>query len=272
MCSECGSVIPKLADESGSPTPSTNSSVDFGIMQSAPEPSPNDFGINTGPPPPPPPPDSDQPGAYSTSYAPYDTPYPASRQKEVCERCGTVLRSDENQCPGCGKPHQVSVRPPPTQYDDQSAPYSPSQPYAPPPPYSPGSSIPPPTEPQETSQPSSTQPKKQQIAKCARCGAIVYDYETRCSNCGRILAAPSTTAKDKPTDVGKVPAGAARCGRCNAIVYPHQTVCPNCGKPLTPVSSGRGPTQRISRCKRCGHTVYPTDTRCTNCGRKLDPL
>lgn len=276
MCSECGSVIPKLVNDNSSNSLNTDTSGDFGIMKTSPEPTPNDFGISIAPPPPPPPPDSNQSGAYSTGYAPYETPYPTSGQKQVCERCGTVLRPDDTQCPGCGKPHHTSVRAPPPEYKAPSAPYSPSQPYTPPPPYSPGSSVPPPSSRQQVSPPSrdskiKEQPK-QKIAKCARCGAIVYDYEARCSNCGRILTPPSTQEKERPIDQGKVPAGTARCGRCNAIVYPHQTACPNCGKPLAPVSAVRGPSQRISRCKRCGHTVYPTDTRCSNCGRKLDSV
>ncbi|NHJ39084.1 MAG: hypothetical protein FK731_03555 [Asgard group archaeon] len=279
MCSECGSVIPKLADDSGSNSSNSKASLDFGIMQTPKEPSPNDFGIDISPPPPPPPPpDSNQQSAYSTGYAPYDSPYPTSGQKQVCERCGTVLRPDDTQCPGCGKPHHTSVRtPPPPNYKSQAAPYSPSQPYSPPSPYTPTTSSvssPYPSQ-QTTSTPNDSKIKEQptqKIAKCARCGAIVYDYEARCNNCGRILAPPSTQVKDKPVEQVKVPAGAARCGRCNAIVYPHQTVCPNCGKPLAPIEPARGPSQRISRCKRCGHTVYPTDTRCSNCGRKLDSV
>jgi uncharacterized OB-fold protein len=276
MCSECGSIIPKLgADNSSDQIPEVDPATDFGIMMTTPETEENAFGIDITPPPPPPPPDSSSGSAYS--YPAYDPTYPTTRQKVVCERCGTGLRPDETQCPGCGKPHQSTKRPPSPQVDNASSPYAPGQPYAPPPPTpqnQPSAPLPPPkkrppTPPQEVSD------KKQpttKYAKCAKCGAIVYEYETRCSNCGRILAPPSKKPKDDPKPIGQVPPGAARCGRCNAIVYPHQTVCPNCGKPLAPVSTTRGPSQRISRCRRCGHTVYPTDTRCSNCGRKLDPV
>ncbi len=104
----------------------------------------------------------------------------------------------------------------------------------------------------------------------------MYDYETRCNNCGRVLSPPKPTNKSKSVDTTpkRAPLGTAQCERCNALVFPHQSVCPNCSKPLATVSSeqSRGSGQRVSRCRRCGHTVYPTDTICSNCGRDLDAL
>ena len=104
----------------------------------------------------------------------------------------------------------------------------------------------------------------------------MYDYETKCNNCGRVLSPPKPTGKSKQVTsaTGKAPPGTARCERCNAIVYPHQSVCPNCSKPLTPAPTQQpgGSGQRVSRCRRCGHTVYPTDSICPNCGRDLDAI
>ena len=118
-----------------------------------------------------------------------------------------------------------SYPPPPPKQTKQ-----PSQPYTPPPPYAPrGPYAPQPSDPRAhsipTPDPKKMQPAKQgPIAKCAKCGAIVYDHESRCSNCGRILAPPPTQARQKtpqrppPTGpVGKAPPGTARCSKCNAI-------------------------------------------------------
>ncbi|MGC9777954.1 MAG: zinc ribbon domain-containing protein [Candidatus Heimdallarchaeota archaeon] len=260
MCTECGNVIPKLAD---TPTNQTTASepapIDFEIESSS---QASQFGIDVAYTPPPP--DQSQSPAYPAGYPPYD--YRGPQQpgtKIVCERCGTVLRSDDKQCPGCGKSYQTADSPYPAPYSPSPQPYSPSQPYTPQRPPQP----PPQTRPGLQEKPGS------KFAKCAKCGAIVYDYETRCNNCGRILSPSTRQKKDAVKEIGRAPPGTARCSKCNAIVYPHQTVCPNCSKPLAPVSSAspaRGPSQRISRCKRCSHTVYPTDTRCPNCGRKLD--
>ncbi|HUT79926.1 MAG TPA: zinc-ribbon domain-containing protein [Candidatus Bathyarchaeia archaeon] len=272
MCSECGSAIPKFSDDSlndpTSPSPLPPSSA-FGIYESyPPPPPPDDFGIDVAYTPPPPP----QQGSsgYSPAYSPYGTG--PARQRIICERCGTVLRPDDSQCPGCGQPYQANVKAPvipPPPPSNQPSPYSPSPPYPPASPYAP-------RQPQQLPSPGSPSTQKgpppEKIAKCAKCGAIVYDYETRCSNCNRILAPPTRTTGDPTKDpLGKAPPGTARCGRCNAIVYPHHTVCPNCAKPLTPVAPPpRGPSQRITRCRRCGHTVYPTDSHCPSCGRKLE--
>ncbi len=265
-CSECGAIIPKSSANQN--TRPSSIPGDFGIVESYPPPPPPSknppppppeqaFGIEVAPPPP----------TNNQSYAPYSPAYAPRTQKRVCERCGTVLHPDETQCPGCGKPYQTSL----------ASSSTPSAPYQPPPSYTPRKPVAPPPRkvpppPPQTKSPSAPV-SKTNVAKCARCGAIVYDYETRCSNCGRILAPPTRKSKGKPSPAGRSPPGTARCGRCNAIVYPHQTVCPNCGKPLAPVATTPlEPSQRISRCKRCGHIVYPTDTVCPNCGRKLDPI
>jgi len=273
ICSECGAIIPKSSTPTSMPgsSPTATTPADFGIIESYPPPPPpkEDF-------PPPPPPEQAfgievaPPPVNDSPHSPYAPGYPTARgQKKVCERCGTVLRPDETQCPGCGKPYQRGL-------SQSPSPYAPPQPYQPPPPPRSSPQPPPPRQarkPLPSQKPSPSAVSKSNIAKCARCGAIVYDYETRCSNCGRILAPPTKKAQKVPEPKGHLPPGAARCSRCNAIVYPHQTVCPKCGKPLAPVSTATlEPSQRISRCKRCGHIVYPTDTVCSNCGRKLDPI
>ena len=241
-------------------------------------PSPADFGIIEDVPvstvstsysiPPPPPEQASTPQTEKTAYEPRG--FIQAGSKIVCDRCGTLLRVDDKQCPGCGNPIQTSAYRPATPYPiatpppPKDAPYQPRQPQSP---YPPPQRPPPPQ--------GSVTEKKSKIAKCAKCGAIVYDYETRCNNCGRILSPPKQVGKGtpKPPVQGKVPPGTARCGRCNAIVYPHQSVCPNCGKPLTPVATPiQGSGQRVSRCRRCGHTVYPTDSVCPNCGRSLDDI
>ncbi len=258
MCSECGSVIPKLADEEGSSkNHAALSPADFGIVEdSYRSPAP------AGYPPPPPPP--------GQSSASDHRGFVQAGNKIVCDRCGTVLRSDDKQCPGCGNPIQ-------------STPYRPVEPYPTPPPphkspaqpYQPQSPYPPPQQPRPPP-PQQKESKKAKFAKCAKCGTIVYDYETKCNNCGRVLSAPKPTGKAKPgaPATGKAPPGTARCERCNAIVYPHQSMCPNCSRPLAPVPAQQpgGSGQRISRCRRCGNTVYPTDTVCPNCGRDLDVI
>ncbi len=271
MCSECGSAIPRFTDDSLNKSPSAPPpppASAFGIYETyPPPPPPDDFGIDIAYTPPPPP-QQDSSG-YSPAYSPYSTA--PARQRIICERCGTVLRPDDSQCPGCGQPYQANVKSPalpPPPPNNQPSPYAPRAPYPPATPYAP-------RQPQSSqpAPPPQKNPPSDKIAKCAKCGAIVYDYETRCSNCNRILAPPTRTTGDPAKDqIGKAPPGTARCGRCNAIVYPHHTVCPNCGKPLTPVAppQARGPSQRITRCRRCGHTVYPTDSHCPSCGRKLE--
>jgi len=273
MCSECGNIIPRLTDSSSQqPEPTDISPSDFEIAEST----ESEFGIDVGHPPPPPPPDESDPSSYPTGYPPYDHRTPQSLgRKTVCERCGTVLRADDKQCSGCGKPNSAAIKSP-SPYSVPQQPYQPSEPYTPSAPYDPQtpSRPTPPPPPPEDKKKSRGRPQ-QEIAKCSRCGAIVYDYETRCSNCDRILSPPTRPSRDKPQPEGQAPAGTARCSRCNAVVYPHQTKCPNCDKPLTPIPTAagpKGPSQRISRCKRCSHMVYPTDTRCQNCGRKLDPV
>ncbi|MHA1245286.1 MAG: hypothetical protein ACTSP7_12045 [Candidatus Heimdallarchaeota archaeon] len=171
--------------------------------------------------------------------------------------------------------------PPPQQPQQRARQTTPPPPYTPPSPYAPrGPYAPQPTDPRAQAIPKpdprkGRPPQQGTVAKCAKCGALVYEHESRCSNCGRILAPPKT-AKPQPggqkgpyAPVGKAPPGTAQC---NAVVYPHQTNCANCNKRLEPVSAPRGPGQRVSRCKRCGHTVYPTDQVCPNCNRKLNPI
>ena len=268
VCVECGSVIPKYGVESSETSQITPSSNDFGIDTS-----------QSSPPPPPPPPQSSAPSELDFGISiGYPTPdkdagYTPVGSKIICERCGSVLRSDDNQCPGCGQLIQKSTPPP---QNPQSTPLTQSYPTQPSP-YTPIQKS------TQQSTPQTKQPSKS-IAKCAKCGSIVYDHETRCNNCGRILSSPKTSKKPKkPTPPVKpsmpypyAPVGTARCGRCNAIVYPNQTVCPNCSKPLEAVKQPRdvldGPGQRMSRCRRCGHVVYPTDSICPNCGRDLDPM
>jgi RNA polymerase subunit RPABC4/transcription elongation factor Spt4 len=273
MCTECGNVIPRLTDSTSQPAePTSPSPYDFGVTE---QPAESQFGIDVGYPPPPPPPEDSQSSAYPAGYPPYDhrNPQPIGR-KTVCERCGTVLRADDKQCSGCGMTNPAAIESP-SPYGVQQQPYQPSEPYTPPAPYAPRA--PPQTSPPQPPPPMEKPRGKpqQNIAKCSSCGAIVYDYETRCSNCDRILSPPTKPSRDQPQPEGQAPPGTARCSRCNAIVYPHQTKCPNCDKPLAPIPSDTGPkrpSQRISRCKRCSHIVYPTDTRCQNCGRKLDAV
>ncbi|MCE7743588.1 MAG: hypothetical protein GPJ52_00480 [Candidatus Heimdallarchaeota archaeon] len=273
MCSECGNVIPRLTDNSlQQPEPTSPPPNDFGVTEAT----ESEFGINVGYPPPPPPPGESDSSSYPAGYPPYDHRNAQSLgRKTVCERCGTVLRADDKQCSGCGKPNPTAVETP-SPYSIPQQPYQTGEPYSPPTPYAPQAPprpSPPPPPPQDKEK-SSGKPQ-QKIAKCSSCGAIVYDYETRCSNCDRILSPPTRPSRDAPQPEGQAPAGTARCSRCNAIVYPHQTKCPNCDKPLSPIPTDSGPkrpSQRISRCRRCSHIVYPTDTRCQNCGRKLDSV
>ncbi len=275
VCSECGSIIPKLGDDNQIQT--NSQSTGFDIVQ---EPQQDNFNIELTYPPPSP----EQATSYSPS-APVNQssePYAFHQtgNRIVCERCGTVLHVDDRQCSGCGmpntladtsKPESFPPPPPPQERPKQATPpYPPPSPYAPPPTDPRTSSIPRPD-------PSKGRPKPQaSIAKCAKCGAIVYEHESRCGNCGRILAPPKPSQgkahQKTAAPVGKAPPGTARCSQCNAIVYPHQTNCTNCNRRLEPVSAPRGTGQRISRCKRCGHTVYPTDQVCPNCNRKLNPL
>ncbi|MHA1126350.1 MAG: hypothetical protein ACTSO7_11165 [Candidatus Heimdallarchaeota archaeon] len=203
------------------------------------------------------------------------------------------MHSDDRQCSGCGMPNTMAETsrpesfPPPPPPQQKRSQRTPPPPYTPPSPYAPrGPYAPPPTNPRTQSipqpDPRKGRPKQQgSAAKCAKCGALVYEHESRCSNCGRILAPPKTApGKPQPRNavssaaqIGKAPPGTARCSKCNAVVYPHQTNCPNCNKRLEPISAPRGGSgQRISRCKRCGHTVYPTDQVCPNCNRKLNPI
>jgi uncharacterized OB-fold protein len=203
------------------------------------------------------------------------------------------LRPDDRQCSGCGMPNTLaetktseSYPPPPPPPPPSQQAKRPSRPYTPPPPYAPKGPYSPPqndTRPKSIPKPDprKLQPgQKGSAAKCAKCGAIVYDHESRCSNCGRVLAPPPSMGKPVPpkpgtkpvAPVGKAPPGTARCSKCNAIVYPHHTHCPNCNRRLDPIQAPSGPGQRISRCKRCGHTVYPTDKVCPNCNRKLNPI
>lgn len=247
ICSECGSVIPKFTEEQ------------FGSKQNT-----SDFGISLDEstsqesyPPPPPPPSAPAPVENFGISVAYDTPssYQPSTKK-VCEGCGQLLRPDDKQCPSCGRPLDIQTSTPAYPPPQQSPSYPTSH-----------------ASPSNTSSQnkplSTTQESK--IAKCAKCGAIVYDYETRCSNCNRILSAPRKKPKEEPAS--KTPPGTARCARCNAIVYPHQSICPNCSKPLSPAKAVTAePYQRVSRCRRCGNLVYPTDSVCSNCGRKLDPV
>ncbi|NHJ33626.1 MAG: hypothetical protein FK732_12265 [Asgard group archaeon] len=270
MCTECGNVIPKLTESSvQQPEPTSPSPNDFGIVES----SDSQFEINVGYPPPPPPEESQTP-SYPAGYPPYDHRTSQPVGKTVCERCGTVLRADDKQCSGCGKPNPTATQSP-SPYSVAQQPYQPSQPYTPPAPYTPQASSRPPQPPPPPEKKRARRKSQQDIAKCSSCGAIVYDYETRCSNCDRILSPPTRPSREVPQQEGQAPPGTARCSRCNAIVYPHQTKCPNCEKPLAPIPTAagpKGPSQRISRCRRCSHIVYPTDTRCQNCGRKLDPV
>ncbi|NHJ87186.1 MAG: hypothetical protein FK734_17110 [Asgard group archaeon] len=268
MCTECGSVIPRMTEDSVQKSALDKEPIatDFNITAIS-----DDFGIDVAEIPPPPPDQTPPPPAYQ-GYA-YSA-YTPSGNKKICERCGTVLRADASQCPGCGNTYQTPTATNPSY----------GIPPPPPPPSSSSSQAPTPYSPRPPQNNSSSEPIVKQppkIAKCAKCGAIVYDYESRCSNCGRILSVPTKQKlppppqlPPKPQDVSApTPPGAARCGKCNAIVYPHQTTCPKCGKVLTPASPiARGQSQRISRCKRCSHIVYPTDTVCPNCGRKLDPV
>ncbi|MFW9921725.1 MAG: zinc-ribbon domain-containing protein [Candidatus Thorarchaeota archaeon] len=268
ICSECGSVIPKYVESKNAGNPSKNlpSPDDFGIITEQPTaPSRSSY------PPPPPPPDQ----SYGITIAPssYDSigGYQPSNVKIVCERCGTVLRADDKQCSGCGKPISVNVTPPPPGKTIAGKPY-PQQPSSYPSLPDPYTTLPPPPYATQPPPPKAKGKIPNNSAKCAKCGAIVYDYESRCSNCGRILAAPRAPEKESPIDT-RAPTGVAHCGRCNAVVYPHQTICPNCSKPLAPVKASTAePYQRMSRCRRCGHLVYPTDAVCPNCGRSLDPI
>ena len=263
VCSECGSMIPKIAEDTPPKKTSALSAADFGIIEDVPP-----AKVSPSYPPPPPPGQTSRPTTGQSAYEPRG--FVQAGSKIVCDRCGTVLQNDDKQCPGCGNPIQSSAYRPATPYPITPPPpqNAPAQPYQPATPY------PPPRQP--TPPPQKIDGKKSKISKCAKCGAIVYDYETRCNNCGRILAPPKPAGKAKQAASmpGQAPPGTARCGRCNAIVYPHQTVCPNCGKHLDPIAAppAQGSGQRVSRCRRCGHTVYPTDTVCPNCGRSLDAL
>lgn len=269
LCVECGNVIPKYEDDGEKPRPpSETAPIDFGITT-------NQQLRNNSQSYPPPPPPPDQPDFGITVSEPAYDYRSRAGSRIVCERCGTVLKPDDQQCPSCGNPLRTSG----------AYPSAPSGPYAPvsrpsSPVQSPSypthpSPYPPPQQPQAYAP--SSKPKgdlSKTVAKCAKCGAIVYDYETRCNNCGRILTPTRPTTKSPIPQQGKAPEGTARCSNCNAIVYPHQTNCPNCGKQLAPVlaPSPGSPSQRMSRCRRCGHLVYPTDSVCPNCGRSLDPV
>lgn len=262
VCAECGSVIPKLAEtkQKGSnqpptpppPPPTANFGIETergNIQIKSPYPSIpkeiEDFGI-------------------SVQSSPYPTP--TSSSKLVCESCGMILRTDDKHCPNCGKPIIISTRSPTIHPQPMTTSSSKSSASVDSPPPSLGGSYPILQKPKSTPQSSA--------AKCIKCGAIVYDYETRCNNCGRILAPPRQETKSQPIpSPSSTPTGTARCSKCNAVVYPHQTICPNCNKPLTPVKAVTPePYQRVSRCRRCGHLVYPTDSVCANCGRNLDPV
>ena len=273
-----------MANNNQSQEEANNSSL--GIEQT---PAQSDFNIELTYPPP-----TEEPATSYAPVSPTSEPYAFHQagNRIVCERCGNVLHSDDLQCSGCGMPNTMaetskpeSYPPPPPQQPQQRARQTtPPPPYTPPSPYAPrGPYAPQPTDPRAQAIPKpdpkkGRPPQQGTAAKCAKCGALVYEHETRCSNCGRILAPPKT-AKPQPggqkgpyAPVGKAPAGTARCSKCNAVVYPHQTNCANCNKRLEPVSAPRGPGQRVSRCKRCGHTVYPTDQVCPNCNRKLNPI
>lgn len=286
VCSQCGNILPKLKREESQTSSRQNlTPADFGIEEDLSASTNN----NQPPPLPPPPPPEEMQELARANPERLKGELKAEMQKIngiiVCERCGTVLNPEDRECPHCGKPYRP--------LDDRKVKYelprrAPSRPDSkkPPRPY------PYPSTHKSSPYPPVKKSKSQKAARCARCGTIVYDYETRCSNCGRILAPPSSarsSLKEPPRQPSKrmkvksadkrsgkrglkgQPPGTSRCGNCNAIVYPHQTKCPNCHKPLAPVSGYEAPYQRIARCRRCGHRVYPTDTVCPNCGRRLDP-
>ena len=204
-----------------------------------------------------------------TAYSPLTT---RTGTRSVCERCGTVLRPDDKQCPSCGNPLHHSGGESSQRRTQSPSPYPPQN-----------YTIQPKSTPQQSQAYTPSKPAgdlSKNIAKCAKCGAIVYEHETRCNSCGRILAPahpqkkPITSPYPISEQRGKPPAGSARCGGCGTVVFSHQTVCPKCNKPLVVAypTSAPGPNDRVSRCRRCGHLVYPTDSVCPNCGRDLDPV